>query len=153
MVIEINAFGTRTYFLKEGSITRVGSDCWCSRVFPNLAGGSAVRVEVVFDRRRAYICRIIADFIFFDEDGRINFYPQDLRLAGLLERGFSEPGWREKARGQVVFFRYRPKRVIMTDLQKRLLRERINRDFGEGTWERLPGQVRRGLWADNCGAV
>lgn len=152
-MIGINAFGTRTYFLKKGRIIKVGSDTWCSRVFPDLAGKSAVRVEVVFDRSRTYIVRIIMDYIYFDEDGRINHYPQDLRLAELLERGLSESERQEKARGKVLLFRYRPKRVIMTDLQKQLLKERINRDFGEGTWESLPGQMRKGLWANNCGVV
>ena len=47
---------------------------------------------------------------------------------------------------EVIPFKPRIARVILSDRQKALIKNRIDKDFGQGTWARLPEAFKMSLW-------
>jgi hypothetical protein len=130
--------GIRFYFFDGDKIMKVGVDT--KKRFPALAGRQVPWVTVFFLRSTKEI-------------QSIRFDPANINTAGEwkdeLEGKYAAQSMEEILLGRpdnVVSLRRRS-RITLTDSQKEILRNRIDWDFGTGTWDSLTPKEKALLWS------
>ena len=130
--------GIRYYFFDGDRIMRVGIDT--EKRFPKLAGRQVPWVTVIFLRSTKEIQSICFD-------------PANINPAGEWKDEL-EGKYAAQALGNALFgrsdkvtsLRHRP-RIKLTDSQKEILRNRIDRDFGPGAWASITPKNKSLLWS------
>jgi|GEM_PF-2630730 hypothetical protein len=132
--------GLRYYFFDGNKIMRVGIDT--EKLFPKLAGRQVPWVTVIYDRSTK-------------ELWSIRFDPANINPAGEWTSDI-EDRYAAQALGEILFGRSSKvaslrtsymSSIKLTDSQKEILRNRIDRDFGPGTWDSIPPKNKALLWS------
>jgi hypothetical protein len=131
--------GIRYYFFDGDEIMRVGVDT--KKLFPKLAGRQVPWVTVIYLRSNKGI-------------QSIRFDPANINTAGEwkddMEGRYAAQVMGEALFGRsdkVVSLRPRLSRIKLTDSQKEILRNRIDRDFGAGAWAGITPKEKALLWS------
>jgi hypothetical protein len=130
--------GIRYYFLDGDRIFRVGVD---AKHFPKLAGRQMPWVTVLFQRSNKEILSIRFDPANINPDGEWTSNMEDRYAVQAL--GEALFGRSDK----VASLRPYLSRIKLTDSQKEILRNRIDRDFGPGSWESITPKEKALLWS------
>ncbi len=132
--------GLRFYFFDGDAIMRVGVDT--KKTFPKLAGRQIPWVTVLYKRGTKEIIQVRFDPANINPAGEWTSDIEDRYAAEVLEELFTERS------SKVASLRASYMSSIkLTDSQKEILRNRIDRDFGPGTWGNIPPKNKALLWS------
>ncbi len=132
--------GIRYYFFDGDEIMRVGVDT--EKRFPKLAGRQVPWVTVFFSRSTKEILSVRFDPANINPAGEWTSDIEDHYAAQALEEFFTVGS------GKVASLRPSYMSSIkLTDSQKEILRSRIDRDFGAGSWNSIPPKNKALLWS------
>jgi hypothetical protein len=135
--------GFRFYFIDGDKIMRVGLDAKC---FPKLAGRQVTWITVIFQRSNKEIMSIRFDPANIDPGGNWNCDLEHKWAAATMDKIFRKVLVKEES-DKVTSLRPRLLRIKLTDYQKEVLRNRIDRDFGPGSWNRITPEEKALLWS------
>lgn len=143
----------RTYLVHDGKIERVGLNC--RRPIPDLAGRRAAWITVYFhttDENQSIIDNMTLAWAYFDLRGAWDFEYQKRAAASAVGDMLPQlPGKAPTRDSPIVPFKPRLARVVLSEAEKSLLTERIDRDFGRGAWAGLPEIFKANLWLKGHG--
>jgi DMSO/TMAO reductase YedYZ molybdopterin-dependent catalytic subunit len=132
--------GLRYYFFDGDRIMRVGVDT--KKRFPNLAGRQVPWVTVIYLKSNKQIQSIRFDPANINEAGEWTSDIEDRYAAQVMQDIFT------RRSNKVASLRASYMSSIkLTDSQKEILRNRIDRDFGVGTWNSIAPKEKALLWS------
>ena len=129
----------RYYFLDGNEIIRVGIDT--KKLFPKLAGRQVIWITVTFYKDTNELDSIRIDPANINQVGEWTSDIEDRYAAQVLGDALSGRS------GKVISLRPYLSHIKLTDPQKDILRNRIDRDFGAGTWDSIPPKNKALLWS------
>jgi hypothetical protein len=131
---------TRLYLVFENAIKIIGS--LSVKRFPEAAAKKIPRLIVYFDKFNGnkYISRLHFDLCKFDEEG---FHVLD---SDYINHTMTKAYCGDKPYGNNVTSMLDYQKIKLTDTQKKLLSDRLEKDFGD-TWKRMDTYKKALLWA------
>jgi hypothetical protein len=131
--------GLRYYFLDGNEIIRVGLDT--KKLFPKLAGKQVIWITITFHKDTMKLAAIRIDPANINQAGEWTSDIEDRYAAQVLGEALSGRS------GKVISLRPYLSRIKLSDSQREILRNRIDVDFGAGTWGSIPPKNRALLWS------
>ncbi len=131
--------GLRYYFLDGNEIIRVGLGT--KKRFPKLAGRQVIWITVTFYKNTGELAAIRIDPANINQAGEWTSDIEDRYAAQALGEVLSGRS------GKVISLRPYLSRIKLTDSQREILRNRIDVDFGAGTWDNIPPKNKALLWS------
>ena len=131
--------GLRYYFFDGDEIMRVGVDT--KKTFPKLAGRQIPWVTVLYQRNTKEILSVRFDPANINQAGEWTSDIEDQYAVQVMEEFFSGRS------AKVTSLRPHLSHIRRTDFQKEILRNRIDRDFGAGSWASIPSKNKTLLWS------